>query len=257
MLDYPQREAGFSRAGYHGRRQAGRGSVGRYVDAHRWVVASFSSTRRDRQPREASSRIYTSTTRCSTESSARTASGAPWTPVPSTVHAVPPRHWRSGSWKNNSYARWGWSSSCGRTDAQGRSSACRRRPGTGSRPAAAPSRPAWRSTSSCGTNACTPWRCGSRGGCGRRWPTRPWSAGRRGSGGRVAGQGSGGAPWPGPGLLDSGEANVGAKMLAFARARLAEGAHVTGADLDRQFGTRDYGRRILRRLATESHTVGG
>jgi hypothetical protein len=46
-------------------------------------------------------------------------------------------------------------------------------------------------------------------------------------------------------------------MLAFARTRLADGVHVTGADLDRQFGTRDYGRRILRRLATESQTVGG
>jgi hypothetical protein len=57
--------------------------------------------------------------------------------------------------------------------------------------------------------------------------------------------------------LDAVEANVGARMLAFARARLAEGAHVTGAELDRQFGTRDYGRRILRRLATESQTVGG
>lgn len=57
--------------------------------------------------------------------------------------------------------------------------------------------------------------------------------------------------------LGSGEPAVGARMLAYARTRLAEGAHVTGADLDRQFGTRDYGRRILRRLTTESQTVGG
>lgn len=59
---------------------------------------------------------------------------------------------------------------------------------------------------------------------------------------------------------DSGEPAVGARMLAYAyayaRARLAEGAHVTGADLDRHFGTRDYGRRILRRLASEAQAVG-
>jgi hypothetical protein len=45
-------------------------------------------------------------------------------------------------------------------------------------------------------------------------------------------------------------------MLAYARARLAEGARLTGADLDRQFGTRDYGRRILRRLASEVQAAG-
>jgi hypothetical protein len=35
------------------------------------------------------------------------------------------------------------------------------------------------------------------------------------------------------------------------RERAAEGAPVTGADLDRQFGTRDYGRKVLRQLAAE------
>lgn len=53
-----------------------------------------------------------------------------------------------------------------------------------------------------------------------------------------------------------GEQAVRVKMLAYARARLAEGAPVTGADLDRQFGTRDYGRKVLRRLATESRAAG-
>ena len=84
----------------------------------------------------------------------------------------------------------------------------------------------------------------------------------------AAGEGPGPAQAPGDGEPQagrdteetgqgSGEHAVGARMLAYARARLAEGAQLTGADLDRQFGTRDYGRRILRRLATESQTVGG
>ncbi len=53
----------------------------------------------------------------------------------------------------------------------------------------------------------------------------------------------------------SGNGAVGARMEAYARARLAEGAPITGADLDRQFGTRDYGRKVLRRLteAGNSH----
>jgi hypothetical protein len=55
---------------------------------------------------------------------------------------------------------------------------------------------------------------------------------------------------------DPGETRaVSAKMLAYARERLAQGATVTGADLDRQFGTSDYGRKVLRRLATEPGTV--
>jgi hypothetical protein len=41
-------------------------------------------------------------------------------------------------------------------------------------------------------------------------------------------------------------------MEAYARARLAEGAPITGADLDRQFGTSDYGRKVLRRLTAAS-----
>ena len=35
MLDYLQREAGYSRAGYHSK------GSGRFVDAHEWVIASF------------------------------------------------------------------------------------------------------------------------------------------------------------------------------------------------------------------------
>jgi len=45
MLDYLQREAGYSRAGYHGK------GSGRFADAHEWVVASFSQhTSRDGDP---------------------------------------------------------------------------------------------------------------------------------------------------------------------------------------------------------------
>jgi conjugative relaxase-like TrwC/TraI family protein len=45
MLDYLQREAGYSRAGYHGR------GSGRFADAHEWVVASFPQhTSRDGDP---------------------------------------------------------------------------------------------------------------------------------------------------------------------------------------------------------------
>jgi hypothetical protein len=46
-----------------------------------------------------------------------------------------------------------------------------------------------------------------------------------------------------------GRTGVGARMLAYARERLAQGTAISGADLDRQFGTRDYGRKVLRRLA--------
>lgn len=49
-LEYLQNEAGYSRAGYHGRKVAGR-STGHYVDAHNWVVASFAQhTSRDGDP---------------------------------------------------------------------------------------------------------------------------------------------------------------------------------------------------------------
>lgn len=45
MLDYLQREAGYSRAGYHSK------GSGRFVDAHQWVVASFPQhTSRDNDP---------------------------------------------------------------------------------------------------------------------------------------------------------------------------------------------------------------
>jgi conjugative relaxase-like TrwC/TraI family protein len=45
MLDYLQREAGYSRAGYHAK------GSGRYVDAHEWVIASFAQhTSRDNDP---------------------------------------------------------------------------------------------------------------------------------------------------------------------------------------------------------------
>ena len=45
MLEYLQREAGYSRAGYHGQ------GSGRFVDAHEWVIASFAQhTSRDHDP---------------------------------------------------------------------------------------------------------------------------------------------------------------------------------------------------------------
>ena len=45
MLDYLQREAGYSRAGYHAK------GSGRFVDAHQWVIASFAQhTSRDNDP---------------------------------------------------------------------------------------------------------------------------------------------------------------------------------------------------------------
>jgi conjugative relaxase-like TrwC/TraI family protein len=45
MLEYLQREAGYSRAGYHAK------GSGRFADAHRWVIASFAQhTSRDNDP---------------------------------------------------------------------------------------------------------------------------------------------------------------------------------------------------------------
>ena len=45
MLEYLQREAGYSRAGYHGK------GSGRFADAHEWVIASFAQhTSRDHDP---------------------------------------------------------------------------------------------------------------------------------------------------------------------------------------------------------------
>ena len=45
MLEYLQREAGYSRAGYHGQ------CSGRFADAHEWVIASFAQhTSRDHDP---------------------------------------------------------------------------------------------------------------------------------------------------------------------------------------------------------------
>lgn len=46
---------------------------------------------------------------------------------------------------------------------------------------------------------------------------------------------------------------LAARMLTHAQERLAAGATVSGADLDREFGTRDYGRKILRRLNHNGH----
>src|SRR5207237_10239355 len=40
-LEYLQREAGFSRAGYHGSAGPDGATVGRYVDAHEWIAAEF------------------------------------------------------------------------------------------------------------------------------------------------------------------------------------------------------------------------
>jgi hypothetical protein len=44
-------------------------------------------------------------------------------------------------------------------------------------------------------------------------------------------------------------ARVGDRMRAYVLAERAEGRDPTGADLDRQFGTKNYGRRVLRELA--------
>jgi Protein of unknown function (DUF2637) len=61
----------------------------------------------------------------------------------------------------------------------------------------------------------------------------------------------------GPGVRRrSGKQAVSARMLAYAQERRAQGTEVTGAELDRQFGTRDYGRKVLRRLASEFQAVG-
>jgi hypothetical protein len=47
-----------------------------------------------------------------------------------------------------------------------------------------------------------------------------------------------------------------ARMKTYARERATHGVSVTGADLDRQFGTRDYGRKVLRQLAAEPQPGG-
>ena len=54
------------------------------------------------------------------------------------------------------------------------------------------------------------------------------------------------------GLPSSSNGAVIARMKTYARECAAHGHSVTGADLDRQFGTRDYGRKVLRQLAAES-----
>ena len=71
---------------------------------------------------------------------------------------------------------------------------------------------------------------------------------QRETGGHEPGGGSG----RGAARHRTGEGAVGIRMLTYALERLAQGAPVTGADLDRQFGTRDYGRKVLRRLAAGS-----
>jgi hypothetical protein len=52
---------------------------------------------------------------------------------------------------------------------------------------------------------------------------------------------------------DARQPALAARMLTYARQRVAQGAPVSGADLDREFGTRDYGRKILRRMADGQH----
>jgi TrwC relaxase len=100
MLDYLQREAGYSRAGYHSK------NSGRFADAHQWVIASFAQhTSRDNDP------SYTCTTPSSTGCSAKTR----WRPAPATAgpgapstvrrsmppNPPPPRS-PSGPWPNTS-----------------------------------------------------------------------------------------------------------------------------------------------------------
>jgi hypothetical protein len=70
---------------------------------------------------------------------------------------------------------------------------------------------------------------------------------------KVAESPTGGGDCPAE-LLSGGKGAVIAKMRAFARERAAQGDPLTGADLDRHFGTRDYGRKVLRQLAAESNT---
>ncbi len=56
-----------------------------------------------------------------------------------------------------------------------------------------------------------------------------------------------------PGEPPSGSKGaVIARMRTYACECAAQGRSITGADLDRQFGTRDYGRKVLRQLAVES-----
>ncbi|GAA3168507.1 relaxase domain-containing protein [Nonomuraea salmonea] len=86
MLEYYQDVCGVSRAGRHGPKVAGR-STGRWVDAPRWVVASF----RQHTSRNGDPPSSTCTTRCSTACPVTsTASGGRWTAGPSTP-SVPPR----------------------------------------------------------------------------------------------------------------------------------------------------------------------
>ncbi|MFI5843896.1 hypothetical protein ACIA8K_29780 [Catenuloplanes sp. NPDC051500] len=59
------------------------------------------------------------------------------------------------------------------------------------------------------------------------------------------------APAPTPAEKKSPVA-VGTQMETFARERLAAGDKLSGAALDRQFGTHDYGRKVLRRIAAEA-----
>ena len=53
-------------------------------------------------------------------------------------------------------------------------------------------------------------------------------------------------------LPSSNRGAVIARMKTYARDCAAQGRSITGADLDRQFGTRDYGRKVLRQLAAET-----
>lgn len=46
-----------------------------------------------------------------------------------------------------------------------------------------------------------------------------------------------------------------ARMVRYVLEQRESGTEVTGADLDKHFGTKDYGRKILRKLASTSTGV--
>jgi hypothetical protein len=80
-------------------------------------------------------------------------------------------------------------------------------------------------------------------------PVTHWPADQDDDRDAVAPTGNGDRPGE---LPSSGKGAVIARMRTYARECAAQGRSITGADLDRQFGTRDYGRKVLRQLAAES-----
>jgi conjugative relaxase-like TrwC/TraI family protein len=71
-FSYFQREAGYSRAGYHGRTQSGR-SVGDYVEARNWIAARFDhTTNREHEPQLHSHTALLNRVRCETDQKWRT-----------------------------------------------------------------------------------------------------------------------------------------------------------------------------------------